>query len=349
MRIGLVSTLRTGVPPPKTGSVELVVALMAQELTRRGHEVTVFAPGDSEIDARVLSVLPTGYHHDATVWDWQLAEFMQLGLVYEHAHEFDVINSHVYCWALPFTRLVTTPTVHSFHICPTPDFVRFCRMYPESAYVLVSEFQRRFFGDLPIAGVVHNGVDTAAFPVRVEPGDYLAYIGDFRADKGPLEAIRCARAAGVPIKLAGPGSEYFRAMIEPELDGRSVEYVGEVDHEGKIELLGNALAMVFAVQGLEACPLVVLESMACGTPVLAIGRGPIPELVVQGVGGIYVDDFDGLEQSLAQVGGLDRRQVRRLAEERFDVTRMVDDYVALFERAADGGRARAAGALRRSA
>ncbi len=332
MRIGLVSTMRTAVPPPRTGSVELVVGLLAEELTRRGHDVTVFAPGDSEVAGRLVSVLERGYHHDSTIWDWQLTEFMQLGRAYEHAAELDVISSHVYCYALPFSRLVRTPTVHTFHICPTPDFVRFCRLYPEGSYVLISEFKRGFFAGVPIAGVVPNGIETSAFPFREHPGDYLAYIGDFRADKGPLEAIRAAREAGVPIRLAGPDSDYFRQVIEPELDGSAVEYVGEVDHDGKVELLVNALAMVFPLKGLEACPLVLLESMACGTPVLATVNGPVPEIVDPPVGGLCVDDAE-LVPALERIAGLDRRAVRALAVERFDVSRMVDGYLRVFEAA----------------
>jgi glycosyltransferase involved in cell wall biosynthesis len=336
MRIALVSTMRTSVPPTRTGSVELLVGLLAEELQRRHHQVTVFAPGDSQVATRVVSVLTSGYHHDETIWDWRLAEFMQLGLAYEHAREFDVIHSHVYCYALPFTRLVDVPTVHTLHICPTPDFVRYCRMYPEGSYVLVSEFQRGFFGDVPMAGVVHNGIDTRAFPFSATAGHYAAFIGDLRPDKGPLEAIRAARTAGVPIRIAGPATEYFQQAIKPELDGHNVEYVGELDHEGKIALLGGALAMLFPGTGLEACPLVLMESMACGTPVVGLSQGPVPEIVVQGVGGIHVPDADSLAPALARVQSLDRGGVRRLAVERFDLSRMVDGYVRVFERAVRG-------------
>jgi glycosyltransferase involved in cell wall biosynthesis len=263
---------------------------------------------------------------------------MQMGLVYEHADEFDVINSHVYCYALPFARLVTTPTVHTFHICPTPDFVRFCRLHQDGSFVLISEFQRKFFADVPISGVVYNGIDTSSFPFNPIPGKYLVYLGDFRADKGPLEAIHLARATGVPIRLAGPTSAYFQEVIKPQLNGREAEYVGEVDHEAKAELLSNALALIFPVKGLEACPLVLLESLACGTPVLALGTGPIPEILAQGVTGIYADDCPSLEKAITSVKYLDRGEVRRLARERFDVSRMVDEYVEIFERAANSKR-----------
>jgi glycosyltransferase involved in cell wall biosynthesis len=209
-------------------------------------------------------------------------------------------------------------------------------MYEEGSFVLISEFQRQFFGDVPIAGVVYNGIDTSAFPFNPNPGKYLVYLGDFRPDKGPLEAIRMARSVGVPIKLAGPGSTYFQEVIQPEVDDRMVQYVGEVGHEEKAALLSNALALMFPVKGLEACPLVLLEAMASGTPVLALGNGPIPEIVTQGLGGIHTDDFASLEKAITRVSELDRYAVRRLAIERFDVSRMVDDYVRIFEKCANG-------------
>jgi len=335
MRIAVVSTMRTSVPPQRSGSVELLVALLAENLVRRGHEVTVFAPGDSKVGTRVLSVLPAGYHHDETIWDWRLAEFMQLGLVYEHADEFDVIHSHVYCFALPFTRLVRTPTVHTFHICPTPDFVRFCRLYPEAHYVMISEFQRRMFDDVPVAGVIPNGIDTTAFPFSPVAGDYVAFIGDFRPEKGPLEAIDAARKAGIRIRLAGPATDYFHEAIEPELDGYDVEYVGELDHPNKTAFLGGAMALLFPVRALEACPLVVMEAMACGTPVLGLSTGPLPEIVEQGVSGIHVAEPSALAPALREVARLDRATVRRLVVERFDVRRMVDGYLRIFQRTLD--------------
>ncbi len=330
MRIALLSASGTAVPPPKGGSIELIVGLLADELARRGHDVTVFAPGDSTVGARLMSRLPTGYRHDATIWDWQLAEFMQLGLAYEQASQFDVMSSHVYCYALPFTRLVGTPTVHTFHICPTPDYVRFCGMYPEANYVLVSEYQREFFDGVPVTAVVPNGIDTSSFGYQARAGNYLAYLGSFQPGKGPLEAIRCARAAGVPIRLAGPDSEYFHEVVAREVDGRDVEYVGMVNHDEKVELLAGALALVFPVQGPEAFGLVTLESMACGTPVLATRRGPIPEIVEDGVTGICVEEVDQLSEQIGRVAGLDRAVVRRTVVERFDVSRMVDAYLRIF-------------------
>lgn len=331
MKIALVSTLRTAVPPPRTGSVELLVALMADELARRGHDVTVFATGDSsKKNRRLVSLLERGYHHDESIWDWQLAEFMQMGLVFEKADEFDIIHSHAYCYALPFSRLVVTPIIQTFHIRPTPDFVRYCRTFPQCANVLISEFQRTAFADLPVAGVVYNGIDTQSFRFQASPGAYLAFLGDMREDKGPLEAIRVARAAGVQILLAGPRNRYFDQVVRPEVDGRDVVYVDEVDHAEKVGLLGGALGMLFFPAPGESCPLVVLEAMACGTPVLALGHGPVPELVRKNRG-ICVETVDEMISEVPRLAGLDRAAIRRDAVERFDIRRMVDDYLTIYE------------------
>jgi glycosyltransferase involved in cell wall biosynthesis len=256
---------------------------------------------------------------------------MQLGLAYKHAADFDIIHSHVYCYALPFTQLVATPTVQTFHICPTPDFVRFCSMYPDQSYVLISDFQRQFFDKVPIAGVVHNGIETKSFPFTSNHGGYLVYLGDFRRDKGPLEAIRCARQAAVPIRLAGPDSDYFQAVIKPELDSGYVEYVGEVDHAGKVDLLVNALALMFPGQGLEACPLVLLESLACGTPVVTLASGPAPEIIGDRVGGFVVGGTDGLVEAVGRIKELDRARIRQRAVEHFDVSRMADGYFEIYQ------------------
>jgi glycosyltransferase involved in cell wall biosynthesis len=311
--------------------VEFLVALMAEDMAARGHEVTVFGPADSTVATRVISAFDHGYHDDPSIWDWQLAEFMQLGLAYEHADQFDVIHSHVYCYALPFSRLVRTPTVHTFHICPTPDFVRACKRYPEGSYVLLSEFQRRFFDDVPVSKIVPNGIQTAAFPAPAGAGKYLAFLGDIRPSKGVLEAIDCARRAGVPLRIAGPENDYYREIIKPQVDGNFIEYVGEVDHHGKCDLLHDAAGLVFPVQALEACPTVILEALACGTPILALASGPVPELVEDGVTGFCVDDLDELPLRVHALTGLDRRRVRELAVARFDYTRMVADYLELYE------------------
>ncbi len=289
MRIALVSTQRSSVPPSRASSVELVVSLLADELARRGHDVTLFATGDSAAAGyRVASLLPRGYLHDPSIWDWQLAEFMQLGRVFEQADQFDVIHSHVYCYALPFVRFTTTPVVQTLHIGPTPDFARYCRLVPECANVLLSQFQRSLFDDAPVAGVVRHGIDTKAFAFSPEVGQYLAFIADWRPEKGALEAIRVARSARIPIRLAGPRNDYFESVVRPEVDGEMVTYVGELDHAGKVDLLGGALGTVFFPVPREPFGLVMIESMPAARRCCRSAGAPCPRSSARHAGSWWI-------------------------------------------------------------
>ena len=330
MRIGLISTARGVIPPVGSGSIELMVGLLAEGFVARGHDVTVFAPGASRVAGRLESIFERGYMDEDDVWDWQLAEMAQVAAALERAADFDVLSSHAYCYAVPFGRLVRTPLTHTFHISPTPDWARLCALHPEGNYVLVSEAQRELLPVQP-AAVIPNGIDTSSFSFSAEPGRYLAFLGDFTEDKAPLAAIRLARDAGVPIRLAGPDSDYYREVIAPEVDGVDVEYVGEVGHEEKAELLRDALALVFPSVGFEAFGLVLVEAMACGTPVLARPRGAAPEIVEEGVTGFLAEDFSELAGRIGEVAALDRTRIRRVAEERFDAAHMVERYLDLFE------------------
>jgi glycosyltransferase involved in cell wall biosynthesis len=329
MRIGLISTARGPVPPVASGSIELMVGLLAEGFVARGHDVTVFAPGGSRVAGRLDSIFERGYMEDDDVWDWQLAETAQVAAALERAGDFDVLSSHAYCYAVPFARLVATPITHTFHISPTPDWARLCALHPEGHYVLVSEPQRELLPVEP-AAVIPNGIDTAAFPFSAEPGRYLAFLGSFTEDKAPLAAIRLAREAGVPIRLAGPECDYYREVVAPEVDGVEVEYVGELGHAEKAEFLRDALALVFPSEGFEAFGLVLVEAMACGTPVLARPRGAAPEIVQDGVTGFLAENFSALAPRVAEITALDRTRIRQIAEERFDAAQMVDRYLELF-------------------
>jgi glycosyltransferase involved in cell wall biosynthesis len=339
MRIALISTAGNAIPPVGNGSIELTVGLLAEGFVERGHDVTVFAPGASRVAGRLVSVFERGYVDDETIWDWQLADTAQVAAALERAAEFDVISSHAYCSAVPFGRLVSTPLTHTFHIGPTPDWARLCALYAEGHYILVSEPQRELLPVEP-AAVIPNGIDTSAFPFSAEPGRYLVFLGSFTEDKAPLAAIRLAREAGVPIRLAGPDSDYYRELVAPEVDGVDVEYVGEVGHDEKAELLRDALALVFPSEGFEAFGLVLVEAMACGTPVLARPRGAAPELVEEGVTGFLAEDFSQLAPRVGELAALDRTRIRQIAEERFDAAHMVERYLELFAQLTGGASPR---------
>jgi glycosyltransferase involved in cell wall biosynthesis len=330
LRIAQVAPIAGPVVPESGRSVEQLVWLLTEELVRRGHSVTLFATGDSQTSAALHAVYPRGYDDDEDLWEWRLHESMHMAAAFERAHEFDVIHSHAYYFALPFTRLVSTPVVHTYHVLFDADVLRLYARYPEVHVAALSDYQRRTLDGRPNVGVVHNGIDTGTFPFNPVRGDYLLFLGRIMYSKGPLEAIRLAQKVGMRLIIAGPPEEGFETDIAPLLDGPSMEYIGPVDACRRNRLLAGAAALLYPILDPEPFGLVMVEAMACGTPVLAYNRGAVPEIVENGVTGYYAGDLDALAARLPAALELDRTRVRRCAVERFDYRRMVDDYVALY-------------------
>jgi glycosyltransferase involved in cell wall biosynthesis len=337
LRIAQVAPIAGPVAPHVTGSIAHLVWLLTEELVRRGHEVTLFATGDSQTSARLSSTYPRGYTKDDELWDnWQFHELVHLGTAFERTREFDVIHSHVYYFAPPFIRLVDTPLVHTDHI-PQSDDIRSCyARYPEACVVAVSRYHSKKFESLDDVPIIYNGIDTDAFPFGAEPGDYLVFLGQMIARKGPVEAIRVAKEAGMRLILAGRADkEFFDAKVAPLIDGRQIEYVGRVDIEERNELLSGAAALVFTSRYLEPFGLVMAEAMACGTPVAALERCAVPEIVDRDATGFYAQDVDSLAALIPRTVALDRAHVREQATKRFDYRRMASEYETLYRRLAD--------------
>jgi glycosyltransferase involved in cell wall biosynthesis len=334
LRIAQVAPIAAPVKPDSTRSIELLVSLLTEELVRRGHEVTLFATGDSRTAATLCPVYQHGYEDDDDLWNWQFHEIVHTAAAMEHAQEFDVIHSHVYHHALPFTRLLRTPILHSYHILPNRDIVpTFARLNAHIA--ALSHYQRQIFQGLDGVAVVHHGIDTDSFPFNPKQGDYLFFLGRMIADKGPAEAIKLARTVGMRLVLAGPCDEdpdYFRSEVEAHIDRRSVEYVGPVGVKDRNRLLAGAAALVYPLADPEPFGLVMIEAMACGTPVAAYDLGAVPEIVTNGVTGYHASDAESLAARFPAVLALDRCQVRQEAVRRFDYRRMVDDYLAVYQR-----------------
>jgi glycosyltransferase involved in cell wall biosynthesis len=317
--------------------VELVTWLLTEGLVRRGHDVTLFATGDTQTSARLCAVYPHGYWHDESMWPWELYEMLNLAAAVERASEFDVIHFQAayYPMSLGFARLSRVPLLQTLHHSPGPDEVRLWSRYPEAPFVAISREQARLLAGLNIVGTVLHGIDTDAFVFRERPEDYVLFLGRFTAGKGVLQAIDIAKRAGLRIVLAAPEDEYYRDTIAPIVDGERVIYAGEVGHTRKVELLGGARALLYPVQAGEPFGLVLAEAMACGTPVAALDRGAVREVIDDGVtGGIFADER-ALLDGLPRVFALDRRRVRRRAVERFGAMRMVDEYVRVYERLID--------------
>ena len=333
LRIAQVAPLAAPVTGDHTGSIEQLVWLLTEELVRRGHDVTLAAAGDSHTSAALHATYPRGYEYDDDLWSCEFHETLHVASVFERAGDFDVIHSHVYHFALPFIRLVRTPVIHNYHILPDPDIARAFGRYPEANLVAISEYQRGLFPGNPHTAVVHHGIDTATFPFSPERGDYLLFLGRILPDKGTVEAVHLAREMGMRLLIAGPAdnaTDYFPAQVAPLVDGRQVEYLGPVGLKERNALLAGAAALVYPIQAPEPFGLVLIEAMACGTPVLAAGLGAVPELVRDGVTGYYAPDAAALARRLEAVLTLDRLRIRQEALTRFDYRRMVDEYERIY-------------------
>lgn len=336
MRIAQIAPIARAVRPHSGSSIEDLVWLLTEELVRRGHEVTLFASGDSRTSARLHAVYPFGYHRDQTLWDnWQFHELVHTAAAFERADDFDVIHSHVYAFPAPLARVADTATIHTDHVPTERDLARCYARYPEVQVVALSEYHRRKLEAIPDVDVVPNGIDTLGFPFGPGGGDYLLFLGHLIPRKGPVEAIHAARAAGIRLVLAGKGSgDYFETAVKPLIDGHDVEHVGQVSVAERNELLAGAGALVFTSLFHEPFGLVLVEAMACGTPVVALNRCAVPEIVEYGVTGYYAADTDAdrMAKLVPAALDLDRARIRAEACRRFDYRRMTDTYERRYER-----------------
>jgi glycosyltransferase involved in cell wall biosynthesis len=267
---------------------------------------------------------------------------MNLAAAVERSRDFDIIHFQAayYPMSLPFSRLSQVPLAQTLHHSPTQSEVKLWRNYPEAPFVAISQEQARLLQGLNVAGVVLHGIDTDRFTFREVPEDYLLFLGRFTEGKGPLQAIEVARRLGMRLILAAADEPYYREAIAPHVDGRQIVYFGEADFDAKVKLYGGARALLYPVKSGEPFGLVLAEAMACGTPVAALDRGAVREVVDDGITGIVFDNLDDMTDGLDRVFALDRRRVRQHAVARFGIDRMVDEYVAVYRHIIDAHLAR---------
>ena len=317
-----------------------MTSLLTEGLVERGHDVTLFATADSTTTARLHAIYPHGYWHDEKMWPWELYEMLNLAAAVERARDFDIIHYEAayYPMALAFARLSPTPIVQTLHHAPTGEEISLWSRYPEAPFVAVSREQARLLEGARVLDVVLHGIDTEAFAFRAEPDDYLLFLGRFTEGKGVLQAIEVAKRTGMRLILAAGDEAYYHEQVAPHVDGENVVYIGEADHAAKVALYGGARALLYPIQAPEPFGLVLAEAMACGTPVAALDKGAVREVVDDGVTGFVFDDLERMVTGLGGVLELDRRAVRERAVARFGVPRMVDEYVDLYRRmvAAEG-------------
>jgi glycosyltransferase involved in cell wall biosynthesis len=339
MKIALLAPVWFPVPPTGYGGIEWVVALLADGLVDAGHDVTLFASGDSSTKAELAFAYETAPSAEI---GRSAVEVRHALACLERAHEFDVIHDHSGPTAAALAGAVDTPTVHTVHGPllgePGEVYEQIARVAPRTRLISITLNQRAHHAGLPWLANIPNALDFSMYPVQPHRGDYLFYLGRMTREKGAHRAIAVAMESGLPLKLAGKNrepaeQEYFHELVEPHLRDGEIEYVGEVTHGEKVELLQNARATLFPIDWEEPFGLVMIESMASGTPVIATRRGSVPEVVEHGRSGIIVDDYTQMADAIDAADALDPRELRRAAEERFSRERMVADYVAAYEQA----------------
>jgi glycosyltransferase involved in cell wall biosynthesis len=342
LRIAHVGPVATTIPPPKSGSVEQMTSLLTEGLVARGHDVTLFATGDSTTTATLHAVFSHGYWHDEHMWPWEMYEMLNLAAAVERAREFDIIHYEAayYPMSLAFTRLTPAPIVQTLHHSPSKAEVALWARYPEAPFVAISNEQALLLSGANVVATVLHGIDTDRFTFSEMPDDYLLFLGRFSEGKGVLQAIEVAKRAGLRLILAAAEDGYYRDTIAPHVDGSRVVYFGEADFPAKVKLYGGARALLYPIQAREPFGLVLAEAMACGTPVAALDRGAVREVVDDGVTGFVVDTLDQMVDALPRVFALDRRRVRQHAVSRFGVDRMVDEYVGVYRRIVGAHRGR---------
>ena len=348
MRIAQVAPLAESVPPPGYGGTERVVGYLTDALVRLGHEVTLFASADSQTDAELVPCAPGGLRLDEAVVDPIAHLVVELEAVAAQASRFDVIHWHLDYFHFPMSRRLGVPNVTTLHgRLDIPDLQPIYDEFAEMPVVSISNDQR---APLPQAGwvaTVHHGMPLDELGPRLSPGEYLAFLGRISPEKRADRAIEVARRAGMPLRIAAKvddaDRDYYEREIEPLLEADHVDFVGEIGPVEKAEFLGHASALLFPIDWAEPFGLVMIESMACGTPVIAYRSGSVPEVIDDGVSGFIVEDIPGAVHAVGRLDELDRAQVRAAFEHRFSVERMARDYVGVYERLVAGWPKRGGG------
>jgi glycosyltransferase involved in cell wall biosynthesis len=336
MRIAQIAPLAESVPPKLYGGTERVVAWLVDELVSLGHEVTLFASGDSQTKARLHAVWPRALRLGRPRTDPMVAQAALLEAVARHATEFDVIHTHIDWLHLPLLSRLGVPFLTTCHgRLDLPGFPDVVRRFPDAPFVSISDNQRAPLNEANWIGTIYHGLPADLFRPSFKPGTYLAFLGRLTAEKGPEAAIRIAHAANMPLRIAAkvPRGErkYFKEQLEPQIDGEQVQLTGEVNDETKRQFLADAAALLFPIDWPEPFGLVMIEAMACGTPVIAFRSGSVPEVIDDGITGFVVPGEAEAVAAIGRLSELDRREVRMQFEKRFTAKRMAQEYLRCYE------------------
>jgi len=334
MRIAQISPLQVAVPPHNYGGTERVVANLTEALVQAGHDVTLFASGDSQTSARLISPVPHALGFSPEV-DAQAHHIALLHDIFAYAHQFDIIHSHLDYLTLPFAEQSATPTVITLHgRLDTESYRRVFQSYPTVPLIAISESQRNELAGVNWLATIHHSVDVADFAYSPTPGSYLAFVGRISPEKRPDTAIEVAKLAGIPLIIAAKvdpkDQKYFEREVKPLLDHPLITYVGVVDEHTKRQLMRDSLALLSPIDWPEPFGMVFIESLASGTPVLTCPRGSAPELLHDGVTGYIRATTEELAEAARNVAGVSRAGCRAYAERHFSLDRMAQEYIEAY-------------------
>lgn len=337
LKIAQVAPLYESVPPKLYGGTERVVSYLTEELVRLGHQVTLFASGDSETNARLVTCCDRSLRLNADCQDQLVHHIGMLQKVLDESDHFDVIHFHIDYLHFPLSRLMRLPQLTTLHgRLNIPDLAPFYKMFGDMPVVSISHRQRKSLPDVNWVGNVYHGLPPDLFKPCYGDGKYLAFLGRMSAEKGVDEAIQIAIRSNLPLKIAAKvdkaDNEYFETKLRKLMDHPLIEYVGEISEREKNDFLGNAIALLFPINWIEPFGLVVVEALACGLPVVAYGRGSVPELIDHGSSGFIVDNQDAAVNAVQNIRVLDTRECRIAFDRRFTSTRMAMDYLGVYRK-----------------
>ncbi len=343
MKIAQVAPLTEAVPPKLYGGTERVVAYLTDALVELGHDVTLFASGDSNTKAKLDAIWPRALRLDPSVKDYFAPLFMELERVGRRAHEFDVIHAHLDYFGYPLLRGLGVPSLTTLHgRLDLPELQPLYGVYGDMPVVSISDSQRAPLPQANYIATVLHGLPQDLLQKGPGTGGYLAFLGRISPEKAPDAAIRIAAKAGMKIKIAAKvdkvDEEYYKTTVEPLLPQGDIEFIGEIGEHQKSEFLGNAAALVFPIAWREPFGLVMIEAMACGTPVIAFNNGSVPEVLEDGLTGFIVDDEEQAIAAVAKIGSLDRDRIRAEFDHRFTAHHMARNYLKLYSRLAKSQR-----------
>lgn len=341
MRIAQLSPIWLPVPPTGYGGTERIVSYLTEGLVKRGHDVTLFASGDSQTTATLEAFFPKALGNSGEIQKNPLLPLIHILECFKHASEFDIIHSHTQYLGFFFADLTTTPVVHTLHGSFTEEDVPsekriVLRRFQKQHFISISNDQRKALPKLNYAATVYNGIPIEEFAFNPKGGEYLAWLGRITSKKGVTDAIRVAKELGMPLKIAAfidPVEEaYFEREVKSLIDRKQIEFLGELSKEEKSTFLGNALCLLFPISWREPFGMVMVESMATGTPVIAYRQGSVPEVVLNGKTGFVVDTEEEMAARIADIEKIDRLTCRRHVEEHFTVDKMVEGYEEAFSK-----------------